>query len=242
MTLDLNETIQPYKHFEGKNIEQMPLLIKEGRIPISVTGLMQRRLYSGKQDWKNNYFDTGDAFVYHPDGRVKIVLDAPPLRTLNPESTLKNGGLVLEDGVYETLLGPEFVRDTLTDMLEHDLSAEEVKTHPIWRAFARDYALLNEYTDRMFAEMKKEYNYEIAMSVYLPSKEKVPTLRAAYVYGLEVRSQLGSWGGLDFGSGRLVGVAPEALSASGNASQFNLEKALLLVNERLLASGLKLFN
>ena len=64
MALDLNQIIVPYKEFYGRNTEQMPLLIAEGRIPLSVAGVMEQRLRSEKPDWKNNYFDTGDAVAY----------------------------------------------------------------------------------------------------------------------------------------------------------------------------------
>ena len=44
MALQLNEQDVPYKEFYGRNIGQMPKLIAEGRVPLSVSGLMQRRL------------------------------------------------------------------------------------------------------------------------------------------------------------------------------------------------------
>ena len=43
MSLTLNEAPQKFKEFSGKNVEQMPLLVAEGRTPLSVAGLMQRR-------------------------------------------------------------------------------------------------------------------------------------------------------------------------------------------------------
>ena len=220
MGLDLNNTIVPYKEFYGRNVDQMPALIAESRIPLSVAGLMQQRLRSGKQDWKDNYFDTGDAIVYHPDGRVKIVLDSQLLRDINPKSELLNGALVLVDGVYETLQGPEFTREKLAKITERDLALEEVKTHPFWQTLARDGALLNEYADSMGAEMKQRFKYDSIMGVYLASAEKKPTARAACVYGLVDGngSDAGDGYGLDFGFGRLVGVAPEALSAPARQS------------------------
>ncbi len=86
----------------------------------------------------------------------------------------------------------------------------------------------------MFPEMKQRFQYDAAMGLYLTSREKVPTLRAACVGRLEGRSQF--YGGFDLGSddGRLVGVAPEALNAPGKAiTRPNLEQALFVVNEQL---------
>ena len=52
MTLDLNETIEPYKDFRSDDaltyLAQMPLLIADGRIPLSVANLLERRLHSPK--------------------------------------------------------------------------------------------------------------------------------------------------------------------------------------------------
>ncbi|MEK6856187.1 MAG: hypothetical protein AABX66_03460 [Nanoarchaeota archaeon] len=94
MTLELNDAVLPYKEFYGRNVDQMPALVADKRVPLSVAGLMERRLNSGKAVWKNNYFDCGDAIAYHPDGGVKIVLDAKPLREMTASSKLKNGALI----------------------------------------------------------------------------------------------------------------------------------------------------
>ena len=95
------------------------------------------------------------------------------------------------------------------------MSADEVKAHPVWKALARDDALLTEYTDRMFAEMKTRFTYDAAMGLYLASGEKVPSLRAACVGRLEDGSLFNGGDRLDYVDRRLVGVAPEALNAPG---------------------------
>ncbi len=94
----------------------MPLLRKDGRVPLSVAGLMRHRLDvlesrvapEVRDAWWNNCFDTGDAPAYDTHGKVKVVLDAEPLRQISSQSKLFNGALVLEDGVYAQLPGPEF--------------------------------------------------------------------------------------------------------------------------------------
>src|SRR3989344_831181 len=108
MSLTLNEAPQKFKEFYGKNVEQMPLLIAEGRTPLPVAGHMQRRIETRnaseevRSSWIDNYFDTGDAVVYHPDGRVKIVLDSQTLREMNLDSKRNSGALVLGEDVYNT--------------------------------------------------------------------------------------------------------------------------------------------
>ncbi len=238
--LDLNDTIEPYKNFRSDNaknyLAQMPLVIADNRVPLSVANLMERRPHAGKSvsTWKDNYFDTGDGIAYNAGGsKFKIVLDSQDLRKVNLKTEQKNGALVLEDGIYEQLQGQEFTKEDIKSLLERDLSADEVKAHPVWKALARNDALLTEYTDKMFAEMKTRFTYDKAMGLYLASGEKVPTLRAAYVDGLESRSQFVGRCNLVDGR-RLVGVAPEALNAPGKAIERpSLETVLHLANQYL---------
>ena len=83
MTLQLNESVQPYKEFPGRNTEQMPLLIKEKRTPLSIYGLGQRRIQvlgeefsdEVRDSWWNNYFDTGDGAAYDTEGNMNGELD-----------------------------------------------------------------------------------------------------------------------------------------------------------------------
>ena len=46
--VDFNEPTlrKPYESFEGRNVNQMPLLIADGRVPASVADVMERRLNS----------------------------------------------------------------------------------------------------------------------------------------------------------------------------------------------------
>ena len=219
MSLTLNEAPQKFKEFYGRNVEQMPLLIAEGRTPLSVAGLMQRRLETRtasaevKSSWMDNYFDTGDAVVYHPNGNVKIVLDSQTLREMNSQSKRNGGALVLGEDVYNALQGEEFNREQL-GILETSLSTRGVKFHPVWRALARDEKLLNDYTDLVFAEAKQKFKYDTNMGVYLGTAQgKTPEMRAVYVLGLESRSVVDGRYYLGSLDGRLVGVAPEAQSA-----------------------------
>lgn len=237
MVLNLNDQSVrlPYQEFYGAIREQMPLLIADGRTPLSVAGLMERRLNPTQTtEWRDNYFDTGDGFAYKGD-TFKVVADAQPLRELTGRTHLTRGAVVLADGAYEKLEGPEFSRKKLGEMLGRDLSADEAKQHPVWLALARDdKALLETYVGTMFEDMKKRFGYDTAMGVYLDEKSNTPQLRAWYVDGLgDYGSQaFGTY--LDAANGRLVGVAPEALSAPGKVIvQPSLEQALAVVNQHM---------
>ncbi len=180
MVLQLGEG---YTEFYGTNKGQMPLLVKAGLVPMSVAQLMQRRVAvlgdkALKATWFDNYFDTGDAIAYKDD-KVKVVLDAAALRKMSARSELSTGALILPDGVYETLEGPEFTRDELTRLgIDKSLSQTKVREHPVWQALARDQAVLDEYAGALFREAKTRYNYDENMGLYVAAAQKQPTMRA----------------------------------------------------------------
>ena len=231
-----------YKEFYGKNVKQMPKLIADGRVPMNVAQLMQRRLCvinsddEVKASYMDNFFDTGDAVVYHPDGRVKIVLDSQTLREMTPESERSNGALVLASDVYDTLEGEEFKKEKL-GKVNDSLSREDVKAHPVWKVLARDQGLLNDYADYIFVEGKERFSYDTAMGVYPDSASNDVKMRAWYVNGLENMS--GANGGYYFyiDCGRLVGIAPEALSEPGKGAQ-NI-KAYTITDLRAVDAAIK---
>lgn len=215
LTLNIPEEGEKFKEFHGRNVEQMPLLVSEGRTPLSVAGLMQRRLETidasmeVKSSWMDNYFDTGDAFAYHPDGRVKIVLDSQTLREINPDSKRNSGALVIIPEQYDAMSGEEFKKGEL-GTLETSLSSIDVKLHPVWRALARDQALLNDYTDMIFSEAKQRFKHASNMDVYLGSaKGKTPEMRAVCVYWLVDWSLVYGKNNLGNDNGRFAGTAPK---------------------------------
>ena len=230
MALRLNATPEAYKEFYGANVKQMPKLVAEGRVPMSVAGLMQRRLDVRNSDadvktaYMDNYFDTGDAVVYHSDGRVKIVLDSAILQGMTPNSPRNGGALVLSEDIYRTLIGEEFKKGKL-GQVNTGLSVADVKSHPVWKALARgDKALLNDYADFIFTEYQTRFAKDTKaedlqlMGVYPDSAGETPKLRAWCVDGLGDGSGADGGNVLGFDGGRLVGVAPEAQSAKNSGA------------------------
>jgi hypothetical protein len=235
MAIKLNATPEAYKEFYGRNTEQMPKLVAEGRVPMNASQLMQRRLdYRNgpaevKTAWMNNYFDTGDVVVYHPSGDVKIIYTTNNdgsltsegrilLPMMTPESQRNSGALVLGEDVYKALQGEVFKKGKLGKTGDW-MSKTDVKAHPVWKVLARDQALLNDYTDFIFAEGKERFSYDSAMGVFPGScGGDKPEMRAWYVRGLVGRSDASGRGDLDEDDGRLVGIAPEALGAPGKGA------------------------
>src|SRR3989338_5834678 len=230
MAIKLNATPEAYKEFYGRNVEQMPKLVAEGRVPMNASQLMQRRLdfrngpEAVKTAWMDNYFDTGDAVIYHPNGDVKIVLDSQTLREMTPESQRNSGALVLGEDVYKALQGEVFKKGKL-GKVNDSMSREDVKAHPVWKVLARDQALLNDYTDFIFGEYQPRFSKDSAlddlklMGIYPGSiNGTAPEMRAWCVFGLVDWSDACGGNDLDCDCGRLLGIAPEALSAPGKGA------------------------
>ena len=229
MALKLNTSPESYKEFYGANVKQMPKLIAEGRVPMNVAQLMQRRLdvrngpENVKTAWMDNFYDTGDIVAYHPDGRVKIVLDSPTLREMTPDTQRVGGVLLLTEDAYTALEGEEFKKGKL-GKVDTQLSKKDVKAHPVWKALARDQALLDDYADYIFAEGKQRFGYDTAMEVFPDSAGSDPKMRAWLVNRLNLRSDVNGRSNLDYNNGRFAGLAPEALSAPGKGVEGAIRK------------------
>ena len=219
-----NEEMKRYEVYSGSNVKQMSKLVADGRVPASVSQIMQRRLNLRNDEtgvktfYMDNYFDTGDAVVYHPNGDVKVVLDSQHLREMTPDTPRNSGALIIGEDVYKALQGEEFKKGKLGKTSDW-LSAKEAKAHPVWKTLARDQALLDDYVDYIFAEGKQRFNYDTDMGVFPSSAQgNTPEMRAWFVVRLEGGS--GVDGGIDLGDGggRLLGIAPEAPNALGNGT------------------------
>jgi len=169
-----------YKEFYGKNIEQMPKLISEGLKPMTIKDIIKQRL-DGVEYFKNNWFDSCDMVVCFND-KFKIVKDCNILKSMNSNTKLKDRGIELSENQYKELKGKEFKKDC---------PKEEV-----WKYLIEDL-----YED------------------YIKMLGFCPDYYLSF-YELSGRSFFVSWLGdsrscvdgrliVDFGSGRLVGVASE---------------------------------
>ena len=93
-----------YEVFEGRPVDQMPVLIKEGYSPASVAVIIDRRLNAPEEvrpAWNNNYFWTADGASTDKTGIAVLTLDASPLRGINSDSVLYNGALQLDSETYK---------------------------------------------------------------------------------------------------------------------------------------------
>ena len=224
MALKLNQS-EKYVVYPAEgtapNTEQMPLLIADSRVPLNMSEAMDARLdFIGtdtQDSWYGNYFDLGDALFYNPNGNVKVILDAQVLRELNPKSRLDNGALVLEDSMYESFEGVEFTRDDLQKAITGKaLTRKQAKSHPVWQTLARNQARLDKYVDATFDLAKEKFSYDQNMGLYISNIPKKDNARLWCLSWLNDRSSAYAWYGLDYSSGRLVGVEKSAVGTAKN--------------------------
>ena len=234
-----HEEIKRFEVYNGRNTEQMPKLIADGRVPMNVSQIMERRWNlrndkTGVKDfYMDNYFETGDAVVYHPETMETLIdLDSDILRGIHPNPKRLNEGawLLSEDrdeafAIYEQLKNQSNVvafKKGKLGKINEQMSRKNVKAHPVWKTLARDQAQLDDYVDYIFAEGKQRFNYDTAMSVFSSSAQgNTPEMRVWYVYGLEARSGVDGEEYLDFDFGCLPGIAPEVPNALGKGASFD---------------------
>jgi hypothetical protein len=210
----------------------MPLLIADGRVPLSAYGLMKRRLEAltlledVKLAWWDNYFDTCDGSIRHSDGRLKIVPDASYITELNERTILFGGTVPLSNDVYNSLVGEEFSTIAVDRYFNRELTEEEARVHPGWRALLRgDAAFQGELVDVIFAQAKERPGYKgRAMGLYVSGGPKEGA--EGRLWGVLRFSCISARvGAFENSIGRLVGVAPGAQRAPiGRAVKATLEQ------------------
>jgi len=175
-----------YKSFNGSVMSALHEMESPKRTPLSIEDIMRARLEHGRglEGWSVR-FNTSDAIVYHPDGRIKIVLDSEDLKNVNEHSHFIGGLLALPDGSYDSLDGLEFSPEKVKDYSKRredqylgSQTKEGAKSDLIWNAVARDKKLLDDYVDFLFEGVKERSSDEArGMAVYLqdltnPEKRK----------------------------------------------------------------------
>ncbi len=219
--IKLYDAREPVLVFSGRADEQMPILIADGRLPLSVAGIMKQRLSSldaseaVQSFWWNNYWHTGDGIFYHPDGDVKIVRGAQQIRELkrvNGDTHLMNGALKLADdrdesvAIYESLNVESFCRKDLEPHTGRLFTRDEVKFNPLWNALVGDKELLDNYADATFDRAGRN---NMMQTYFLPPQD-VATCRLWFLSNLFYDSYTGGDDDIDDDCVRFAGVVLEA--------------------------------
>ncbi len=197
-----------------------------------------------KTAWMGNYFDTSDLKAQR-ESEVKLVLttysdgSVTPLGRkylglINPQEQLINGAVNLGiNDRYENLKGDGVLtttREKLAEVIDNPMTKQQAKDSLFWRFVLRhpdevpkEFAISGLHEEAIlyiFAEDNQGFQYfNTNMEVYSGSCSKnVPEMRAWSVRGLDNRSYANGLYDLDYDFGRLVGIAPEALSAPSMAT------------------------
>lgn len=139
------------KAFNGLYHEQMPQLIAEGLIPLSVADIMTKRLFISdtevnKRHWENFEFYTCDGIAITPEKKFKIVFDSEDLISCNVTSSIVQNGIVISKERYGALNSEEYNLQELTNLLNKPLEInKDLENNPILISLVRDKSLLREY-------------------------------------------------------------------------------------------------
>ncbi len=236
---------EKYADFNGKIKEQMQLLLADGRYPMFTRYLAEQRVqgkglgrYVDAGDLAT-YNGTGDnqeiRFILTANRQGLTETGKFALGLINPHSDYINGALDLTkakdaqgkdvNDAYDAISGSGVipVKRKELGILGARMKQEQVLNHKGWRILLRHPDEVPKELAEDF-EGAKEYlgkvvfsKYDQAMGMFPSDEEKVPTLRAWCVDGLDGsgRSDAYGRGWLDGDVGRLVGVAPEAPNALG---------------------------
>lgn len=198
------------KLFEGSTYQQMPRLIAAGCVPASAAQVMHSRL-DGILRW-DMYYDSGDAIIHHPDGRVKLVQDSEDLRRIHPGSPQRGISPVLPVDTWESVGGEVFSREAIAAYESGKRLKDHAKKDLFWRWLARgDHYLLSEYIDSMFSLVERCHQSDEAMGISICSLESP--------YASESVLRLWRLGGINYeggaigtisvcdNNGRLVGMS-----------------------------------
>ena len=189
--LNENPEAHSYKLFKGRYVDAMPLLRAEGRMPMSISALMKRRievLDSKDKDlidawWGDGYsmgpYDSSTGIATFND-EIKIVPNAEPLLNINRDSQLYRGALFMAKETYADLKGPIFSRKELRKAGQgKNMTRDQILEHPLWLAAAESDDLRGDYID---AQMQRLGNKKM-MSVYTAGSYSAPTMRELILGG-----------------------------------------------------------
>lgn len=185
---------EEYRRYHGTYNEQMPILIKDGRTPLSIEDIAQKRIEATVEKnvdvmtkWWNKSIYTNDGIAQHPNGNIKIIRKTPLLTNITTQSPIHNGALMLNEdldesiNIYNSLKGTEFTQKELKQYCEHFQTKEETKHNPIWKALIPNKPIRKDYVTATFKLGKKMYAYDKLMGVCIAKPQEICTIRPIFL-------------------------------------------------------------
>lgn len=134
--------------------------------------------------WWNTAFAVSDGYMRHPDGGLKLILDAPYLipgtSSWVPAAGLVNGAVPLSDEFYRDAEGIEFSAQQVDEHssnrpLNRPLSREEAHRNPVL-LFLYKRHFVNDIVDAVFDEAEKHPEFKNVgkemMGIFVPPAKK----------------------------------------------------------------------
>jgi hypothetical protein len=157
-----------YKFFEGDIEVVLGEIIKSNRKPLSTQDVMQafiQDVKSGKNfisSYLNqNYIDTCDTVLIHPDEKFKVVRDSELIKNINRDYNISYCHFNLHPDpeksleVYDKSSGDEFYfKNSETNFKK--INPDEAKTHPLWNSLVPDKHILEEFIDLYSSNLNDE--------------------------------------------------------------------------------------
>ncbi len=196
--------------FYGSNVRQMPKLLAQGKVPVSVAYVMKERL-NGNKEMVSTYWDTSDLVAYDSkknQDNLKFLLTVDNKNQITEQGrkvlelihydnkSIFEGSIKIGDQ-YKEMVGEGFIEVARKDLgkIENRLTQSEILNSKAWRIlarhpdevpkeFAEDKKLLGEYVKWIQNQTNDTKN----MGVFLDSQGKEAKLRAWCVS----RAELGS--------------------------------------------------
>ena len=205
--------------YYGRNVDQMPKLLASGKEPMSIAHLMEQRIAVRERGipqvqhdaWWNNYFDTADLWLRHPDKGGKVVpYDAQVLNFLRehvkPDERLVDGAVPLPNGLFEAMEGLDLTPADIERLNSRGYAPREAKNSGVWKELARTQERLDTYVDAVAPRAGGDQNM---MNLCFGKASEVPTGRLWYIDYWYNDSLANGSNNLTNAYGRLVGVAPK---------------------------------
>ncbi len=147
----------------GVPVKEMRHITKEGYVPSSIAGLIDRQLSVPEpitEPWRYYQLITSDGIAYDKQKNAKIVLDAELLRKISWRSPLHKEALLLSDEQWEKLYGDD-VLYLSADKVESADGRGFVKRNNVWQPINAAVGEVWEHLSRgkdlkEFAEMVSE--------------------------------------------------------------------------------------
>lgn len=209
-----------YKLFCGLPLIQIPLIFEKGRSLLSIESRMRKELEFWDNDddlsvgrWEISYV-SGDAVLFHPDGRIKICPASELVRGLTLESKLKNEALVLPDGVYEDTEGREYKIGELADWGVIERECDFI-TNLFLNVLIKQtrQTTLERYRKYLLKTREIDVLIDGSIQIYLHNPEDVPTMRLLALTPRRIFNRRFNWtiattNLLDYS--QLIGKLPES--------------------------------